>query len=204
MKKRIFATCLTVALAFSSSMALADSIKGRLGVTGMIGFQVPADSEVEGFPKRNMETETGFAVSGGLLYGLEKNIALEFSIAHTNFDGAVAGVNLGNFDTNTYSLGVQYRFDSPQQRLTPFIGAGLDLFSTDFSLANGIKSDVDNSLGAHISGGIDYFINRQIALTSELRMTVAPDSDIKVGGVKIGSYDPMSLSMGFGARFFFN
>lgn len=204
MKTTVFTLCLTAALALTSTAAMADSIKGRFGVTGLIGFQVPADSEQEAAVKRNVDTDTGFAIGGGILYGVEKNLALEFQISHTDFDGSVAGFRQGNFDTNTYSFGIQYRFESPQPRLTPFIGTGFDIFSTDLTMINGTKADVDNSYGIHLSGGLDYFVTKQVALTSELRMTIAPDSDIKIGGVKWGNYDPMSVSMGFGARFFFN
>lgn len=208
MNKKLLVACILLVSALSSGTALADSIKGRLAVTGLIGFQVPADSEIVSGPpvglRKNLDTDTGFAIGGGLLYGLEKNIALEFQVAHTDFDALVAGFKQGNIDTNTYSLGIQYRFDTQQQRLTPYIGAGFDIFSTDMTRIDGVKADVDTSFGVHISGGLDYFVTKQVALTGELRMTVAPDSDIKFGGIKWGSYDPMGVSMGFGARFFFN
>jgi outer membrane protein len=45
---------------------------------------------------------------------------------------------------------------------------------------------------------------KQLALTAELKGLLAPDADIDVNSVKVGNYDPTSLSMTFGVRYFFN
>ena len=85
------------------------------------------------------------------------------------------------------------------KNLVPYVGAGLDILFSDFN-----NADVDTVAGVHVSGGVDYFIMKQLAVTAELKGVVAPESDIKYGGEKIGNYDPMSLSMTFGVRYFFN
>jgi outer membrane protein len=64
---------------------------------------------------------------------------------------------------------------------------------------------VDTVVGAHISGGVDYFVMKQLALTTEIKGVLAPNADIiEPGFGKVGNYDPVSFSMTFGARFFFN
>jgi outer membrane protein len=64
--------------------------------------------------------------------------------------------------------------------------------------------DVDNVVGVHLCGGIDYFILKQVAVGGEFRGVIAPSADITAGGVKTGSYDPISIAVTFSARYFFN
>lgn len=203
MKSIFFATCLALALSLTATAAMADNIKGRVGVTGRMGFLVPADSEASG-PARIISTDMGFVGGGGFIYGIDKHLAAELDITHTGFDGDIGGVRQGSFDTTDISLGVQYRFDDPLPHLTPFAGGGLDILINDFTSVSGLKGDVDTVAGVHLSGGADYFVMKQLALTGEARIVLAPDADITFGGVKSGNFDPMSFSMTVGARFFFN
>jgi len=183
--------------------AFADSIAGKFGVNGRIGFLVPADSEAFG-PARNIGTDVGFVGGGGFIYGINKNIAAELDITHTSFDGDIGGANFGSFDTTNISFGAQYRFNDPVPHLTPYAGGGLDIMLSDFTSAGGFKGDVDTVAGVHLKGGADYFVMKQLALNTELKMILAPDADISIGGSKIGNFDPMSFSMTFGVRYFFN
>jgi outer membrane protein len=131
--------------------------------------------------------------------------AVELDITHTGFDANLEGIKAGDFNTNNVSLGAQYRFvDIPVKKLVPYVGAGLDILFNDFNSANGNNVDVDTVAGVHVSGGADYFILKQLALTAELKGVVAPNADINVRGEKVGNYDPTSLSMTFGVRYFFN
>ena len=182
--------CLTV------NSALAESIKGRFGITGKIGFLVPADSQdkPEGF---GINTDTGFIGGGGFIYGFTDNIAAELDITHASFG---SDFNT-DFDTTNISMGAQYRFLIPSVRqLVPYAGAGLDI------LVNGANHglDVDTVVGIHINGGVDYFLMKQLALTSEVKGVLAPNADIKESGFKVGEFDPSSFSMTFGVRYFFN
>lgn len=203
MNKIIYCCCLAAALLLATTPAMADDIRGRLGVTGRLGFLVPADSELAG---RSAGTDTGFVGGGGFIYGITNNIAAEFDITHTDYDihdnGTLRGG--GNAETNNFSLGAQYRFDVTVPRLTPYVGAGVDILINDFTYSDGTKTDVDSTVGVHLSGGADYFVTRQIALTAQLKALLAPNADITYQGSKVGHIDPASVSMTFGARYFFN
>jgi len=201
MNKIIHCCCLAAALFLATTPAMADDIRGRLGVTGRIGFLVPADSELAG---RSADTDTGFVGGGGFIYGITKNIAAEFDITHTDYDVHGNGTMGGNAETNNFSLGAQYRFDVAVPQLTPYVGAGLDILINDFTYSDGARTDVDSTVGVHISGGADYFVNRQVALTAQLKAVLAPSGDINYLGSKAGNIDPTSISMTFGARYFFN
>ncbi len=209
MKKVVVFVCVTAVLTLIAGTAMAESIKGRIGVTGRIGFLVPADSELtddSGF-LTNASTDVGFNGGGGFIYGITDNIAAELDITHTWFGADVGGAKLGDLNTTNISLGAQYRFDVPVRHLTPYVGAGLDILVNGFDgdgILSGIPFEVDTVVGAHISAGADYFVTKQLALTTELKGVLAPDADIKVLGQKVGNYDPMAFTMTFGARFFFN
>ncbi len=206
MKKKCRVLCFAVfLLALTAGTAgAADSIEGRLGVTGRIGVLVPSDSEAFATPSK-LDTDVGLVGGGGLIYGITKNLALELDVMHSEFDANRGGFKEGDFETTNISLGAQYRFTNiGVNRLVPYVGAGLDILLTDFNFADGDKADVDTIAGGHASGGVDYFIMNQLALNAELRGVVAPEADINFGGFKIGNYDPTSLSMTFGVRYFFN
>ncbi|MBI1920156.1 MAG: outer membrane beta-barrel protein [Geobacter sp.] len=204
MKKLIALTCMATAVAFTSGVAMADDITGKLGLTGRIGFLVPADSEhADG---KDIETEVGYVGGGGFIYGFSKNFAGELDITHTEFNSDHDGANFGDFETTNVALGVQYRFDDPVPKLTPYVGGGLDILINDFTTNEGASRDVDTTAGIHLSGGIDYFIVPQFALTTEMKLLFAPEADITnpANGAKIGDYDPSSFAMTFAFRFFFN
>ena len=205
MTKRLVMLCLAVMFILTAGTALADSIRGRLGLTGRLGFAVPADSNING---TTISTETGFIGGGGFIYGLTDNIATELDVTHAAYGSTtlITPAPFGNsdFDTTNISLGVQYRFiNLPMSKLVPYAGAGLDILIN--SASTGGISDVDNVVGVHVSGGVDYFILKELAVTAEIKGVLAPDADMhNSGGVKIGNFDPDNFSMTFGVRYFFN
>jgi outer membrane protein len=196
MKKLIIITCIASAVAMTAGTAMADSIKGRLGVTGKIGFLVPADNQSDFLDNR---TDVGFVGAGSLIYGIDDHFAAEFEVSRTQF-----GSDTGDFGTTNISLGAQYRF-LPKQQLVPFVGLGLDILVNDYDPNNGATRNVDTTVGAHINGGVDYFLTRQLALTAEAKLLAAPNADITDGfGNHRGNYDPSSFSTTVGIRYFFN
>lgn len=175
---------------------MADSIKGRVGVTGKIGFLVPADNDSDFF---NNKTDVGFVGAGSIIYGIDDHFAGEFEVSRTQF-----GSETGDFGTTNISLGAQYRF-LPKQQLVPFVGVGLDILVNDYDPNNGATRNVDTTVGAHINGGADFFLTRQLALTAEAKLVAAPNADITDGfGNHRGNFDPSSFSTTVGIRYFFN
>lgn len=199
MRKSFIQACVMLCLLLAAGTAAADSIKGRIGVTGRLGFVVPSESDTSLYG--DIETDVGFHGGGGLIYGIGDNLALEFDVMHHWFDA-----NYGSeFSTTDISFGVQYRFSNlPMHQLVPYVGGGVDILVSDSSDWTGLEGDVDTVPGAHANGGIDYFILKQLALNADLKIVVAPDADIKFRGVKVGDYDPTSFAATVGFRFFFN
>ena len=198
MKKLIVFACLATAVSMTAGTAMADSIKGKLGVTGRIGFLSPADNNAE---FSNNRTDTGFIAGGGLIYGLDDHIAVELDVTRASF-----GSDTGDFGVTNVSFGGQYRFALQQRQLVPYIGVGLDILMSDYDVNGGARSDVDTTVGVHISGGVDYFLQRNLALTAEAKVVAAPDARItdRRFDFRRGDFDPSSFSTTFGIRYFFN
>jgi outer membrane protein len=197
MKKLIIITCLASAIAMTAGTAMADSIKGRLGVTGKIGFLIPADNDSDFF---NNQTDTGFVGGASLIYGIDDHFAAELEVSRTSF-----GSETGDFGITDVSLGAQYRFALANRQLVPFLGAGLDILVSDYDPNDGSTQNVDTTVGAHLSAGADFFIARQLALTAEAKLVAAPNADITNRfGDHTGNFDPSSFSGTVGLRYFFN
>lgn len=202
MKKFLIGSLFLAGILAAGNVSAAD-IKGRLGVTGRLGFLVPADSERP--PGGDtIKSDAGFIGGGGLIYGIDRNVAVELDVTHTEFDSDLHDGRFGDFETDNVSVGLQYRFTLQKEKLVPFVGAGVDFLINDFTDADGTRHDVDTVIGMHLKGGIDYFINPNVALTAELKGILSPDADIETSrGTKVGNFDPSSFSMTFGARYFF-
>lgn len=198
MKKLIVLACLVSTVSMTVGTAIADSINGKIGVTGRVGFISPADNNAEYY---NNKTDTGLVAGIGLLYGINDNIAAELDITRSAF-----GSDTGDFGVTNVSIGGQYRFALQQRQLVPYIGAGLDILYSDYDENGGAKSDVEETLGVHISGGVDYFLQKNIALTAEAKLVAAPDAKItdRQSGNHAGNFDPSSFSTTVGIRYFFN
>lgn len=197
MKKIIVFACLATTISMTAGAAVADSIKGRVGVSGKIGFLIPTDNDAEFI---NNRTDPGFIAGGGLIYGLDNHIAVELDVTRTEF-----GSDTGDFGITNVSLGGQYRFALTNRQLVPYLGAGLDILFSDYDVNGGARSDVDTTAGVHISGGVDYFLQKNLALTAEVKLVAAPDTDITdSSGVHQGNFDPTNLSTTVGIRYFFN
>ena len=201
MKRFFTALCLTVALTGTSGVALADSIKGRLGVTGRLGFIVPAESD---FDDSKLETDAGFIGGGGVIYGITDNLAAEIDVTHAEFSAErVSGRDEGDFEVVNVSLGGQYRFLLPQSKFVPYGGGGLDILLADHKRPSGTKAHVDTGVGVHFSGGVDYFVTRQLVLNAEVKGVVAPEVDMTADGHS-GNFYPSGVTGTVGVRLFFN
>jgi outer membrane protein len=201
MKKYLMCASLLVMVTVCASSAMAESIAGRVGITGRLGVLKPSDSD---FDDRKLETDAGFVGGGGLIYGIDRNFAAELDITRTEFSSnRVSGQNEGDFGITNISLGAQYRFIEPQPKLVPYVGAGLDILLTEHSRPNGVKANVDNTFGIHLSGGVDYFFLKGVAVTAEMKAVLAVEADIN-SSTGTGHFDPSSLSGTVGVRYFFN
>lgn len=198
MKKLIVFVCLATTISLTAGQAMADSIRGKVGVTGRIGLLSPADNNAEFIDNR---TDVGFVGGAGVIFGIDDHFAAELEVSRSDFDS-----DTGDFGVTDVSLGGQYRFALQQRQLVPYVGAGLDILVSDYDQFGGARSDVDTTVGVHVSGGVDYFLLKNLALTAEAKLVAAPDADItdRQTGANAGEFDPSSFSTTVGLRYFFN
>ncbi len=199
MKKICLFTCLALVIALTTGTAMADSIKGKVGVTGRLGFVVPSDGVyASGSNLNDYRSNVGIVYGGGFLYGVDQNWAAELDITNSHFDLDHFGGTGPSADMINIAMGAQYRF-IPQEKLVPYIGFGLDVLVNDLD-----GFDVDPTVAAHVSGGVDYFLRKNLALTAEAKIVAGQEADIKYNGDRVGRFSTTNFNTTFGVRFFFN
>lgn len=106
----------------------------------------------------NIEDEMTYGI--GLGYNFTKNLAAEavFNYTDTELDNGASDV-----DGNLYRLDMLYHF-MPENRLVPYVAAGLGAFDFDPELENS-----GNEISGNIGAGVKYFLNESIALRADVR-----------------------------------
>jgi outer membrane protein len=202
----------------------ADSIKGRLGVTGRLGLMVSSDIDYTGITpytiipsitvvelqKNNAKAETAFVGGGGFIYGVTDHFAVEVDVTHTpeiDYD-IYSGLKALEITTTNVSLGLQYRF-LPENRLVPYLGGGVDFILSDGKYLTGDQLNIDTVMGGHVNIGADFFVTKRIALNADFRGVLGPKANIYIQNSSLSEafnaeYDPNSFVALFGVRFFLN
>jgi outer membrane protein len=203
--------------------SLADSIKGKLGVTGRLGLMIPSDIDytattsytiipsitIGEIQNDKAKAETAFVGGGGFIYGVTDNIAVEVDVTHApQIDYDNSGQKVLEITTTNVSLGFQYRF-SPENMLVPYLGGGVDFIISDGKYLTGNELNIEKVIGGHVNIGADFFITKRIALNADFRTVMGPKVNIYVqnpslSGTLNSQYDPMSFVALFGVRFFLN
>lgn len=194
-KFSLMATCVVLTAVLAGN-AMADDLRGRLAITGRLGVTNPANSEFDsGLGKLIVSTDAGFIGGGGILFGVDNNIAMEIDVTHSTYDAS----QFGTANITTLSVGAQYRLPE-RQRVIPYVGAGIDALINDLP-----NNNVDTVLGLHVTGGIDFMLSRQLALTTELKGVEAFSTTVKnYTGARIGEFDPSNIAFTVGMRLFLN
>ena len=165
-KNLLFATAV---LFLFASTAMADSIKGKFGVTARGGATYMFDSEwtdeaiaswnkaYDGILDKDINAGWGWTAGGGFMYGITDNLAVDFDVIYlqTTLEGSGSygtrqsellairnrDFNIGTAKTVDFALGAQWRF-MPKSRFVPYVGAGVDVMWNHLSLDNEFKRGV--------------------------------------------------------------
>ena len=202
MKRILSVVCLLAALAPAS--VFAEGIGGHFGLSVLGGVNIPTDQKSSA--SGDMSSNLGYGYGGGLIFGLNNNIAVELEAIHSHVTADLHDVRSAEYDSNDIAIGGQYRFlgTAPmRQRVVPYLGAGLDLFLSSAKFVGGPQNDADISVGAHLKAGGDLFLTSNLALNLELRGVVGTETNVRQGGATIGKFDPTSLLALAGVRVFF-
>jgi len=184
--RRILIMAIT-ALALTAADALADSIAGRLGVTGRIGASVPLQDD---FIKGTSDTKSGFSGGGGLIYGIGRHGAVDVEVFHMpQLDVEVNGAKSYEAAITDVAVGFQFRF-ATENRLVPYLGLGPDFIRGNLRHISGTGYKLDWTYGGHVNLGFDWFITPGIAMTTDVRGVYAADGDITNGSNDVSEYRP--------------
>jgi len=198
MRRAIFFSA-TLAILMAAGTALAAGIDGRFGITGKAGALVPLQ---DSFISSTSGADPGFAAGGGFIFGFCKGLAAELDVTRlmkSNVNSS--GNKVFEAALTDVALGLQYRF-APDNRLVPFVGGGADFIKGQLKSTAGLDYDLDWTVGGHVNLGLDYFVTRGIAFTTDIRGLFASDGDVNRSGTKVGKYDPMSFIGTVGIRLF--
>jgi outer membrane protein len=222
MKKMIL--FVSAVLLLSANAAMADSIAGKVGITGRFGASYVVDSKwtIGGTGmSEDIKADLGYSAGGGVMYGITDNLAVNFDVnylqAALNATGQIGGssvaIMFGRGKTVDFALGAQWRF-VPKSQFVPYVEAGLDVLwnniDVDPGFAGGMGGvpnlSVGTTFGGHLSVGGDFFFNRHVALNAEIRGLLSTQGDVKANsGVNtvFAKYDPSNISAFLGMKFFF-
>ena len=184
----------------AAATATGESLAGKLGVTGHLGFLIPAaSSDTSSVSQERLETRTSFIGGGGFIYGIGDHFAVELEASHAIVD--VGNREETSFERTAIDVGFQYRF-RPERKLVPFIGAGAEILFVAFR-EDESKYSVDPALAGYLKAGLDYFIVTNVALTAEFKQVLGTDAEISAQGISEGKFNPRGSNGFFGVRLIF-
>ena len=176
---------LTILIATTTATtAFADTIANRFGITGRVGIVAPFEND---FVEGASDTDSAFAWNGGFIYGFNDHFATELEVTYIPEMDVTRNGYTYEAELTDISLGLQYRF-MPEKSLVPFIGIGVDFIEGNLDPDKG-NYEMDWTYGGHVNAGLDWFLTKGIALTTDLRVTAADSGDINGTTTKL-EYDP--------------
>ena len=194
--RRVIFLLFTVLL-ITTGTAAAESIAGRLGVTGKLGATIPLNDE---FIDGTSDTNAGFSGGGGLIYGLNDQLAIDLEVFHMpELEVEVDGVKTYEAEVTDIALGVQFRFPT-NGSLVPYLGIGADFIRGNLDYVSGNSYDLDWTYGGHVNAGVDWFITPGIAFTADIRGVYAADGDISSDSSDVSEYSPQWVQGTVGVR----
>lgn len=138
-------------------------------------------------------------------YYFTPNFAAELILTYPqkhNVRSTVVGGKIGTLKHLPPTLLAQYHFTN-LGAFKPYVGAGVNY--TRFSgvdLLDGAADVKRNSFGGALQVGFDYALDKNWSLNFDIKK-VYIDTDVSVGGAKVGKFkvDPVLIGVGVGYRF---
>ncbi len=139
-----------------------------------------------------------------ITYFFTKNLAAELVLTYPqNVDIKAGSTKIGTIKALPPSLMLQYHF-TDLGAFKPYVGAGVNYtyFSKRDHILNGAASVERDSWGLAAQLGFDYALNKNWSLNLDVKY-IQMDTDVRVGGTKIGTLDlnPVTWGVGVGYRF---
>jgi len=137
-------------------------------------------------------------------YFFTKNLAAELVLTYPqNVDIKIGGTKMGTIKALPPSLLLQYHF-TDLGAFKPYVGAGVNytIFTKRNNIAGGLAEVDNSSTGLVAQLGFDYALSKNWSLNVDVKY-IQMDTDVKVGGTKVGKLDlnPTTYGIGVGYRF---
>lgn len=204
MKKKMTAVLVALGLC-SAGVALAAD--GPFMVRAHALYLDFHNGQASGLPlggTTKIEAESRWIPEVDLNYFLTKNIATELVLTYPqNIDIKVGGATKGTIKALPPSLMLQYHF-TDLGAIKPYVGAGVNytIFTKRSNILGGAASVDRSSFGLAAQAGVDIALDKQWSFNLDVKY-IQMDTDVKVGGAKVGkvNLNPTTFGIGLGYRF---
>jgi outer membrane protein W len=217
MKKRVFLIMfVTVFFVFTAQVGSAEELDKRFAVGARAGFYKITDDDMPQGEIRSSGTVYGEA---NLTYFFVDYFSLEFSGGYTkpdldltlNSTGAV--VEYGELEQIPFLLTARFHWWADIPKVGLYAGGGVGYFVNDFTVSStlrdvfpGVSVDADNSFGALVALGVEYFITTKWALSVDFKYVYNTVDFVQTQpGVSPSAFD-LNVSTfigGVGIKYFF-
>jgi outer membrane protein len=205
MKKNTLVCCLGLATLLTVPVAQADDSAWQVRARAVyLDFD---NSQSDGLPlggTTKVEAESRWIPEVDVSYFFTKNIAAELVLTYPQtIDIKVGGSKQGEIKALPPSLLVQYHY-TELGAFQPYAGVGLNytIFSDRKNILDGAAEVDSSSVGLVGQLGFDYMINKNWGVNLDVKY-IQMDTDVKVGGSKVGSVGLNPWTFGVGATYRF-
>jgi len=207
MQKSLQLAALGLALSAALPVAAQQPSEGNWMVRGRAVYLDWDNGQRSGLPlggTTKVEAENRWIPEVDISYFLTRNIAAELVLTYPQkIDIDVGGTKQGTIKALPPSLLLQYHF-TDLGAFKPYVGAGLNYtrFYKRNNILDGAAEVEKDSFGWTGQIGFDVALNKNWSINVDAKY-VKIDTDVKVGGSKVGhvDLDPWLLGVGIGYRF---
>jgi len=207
--------CIVTVVLLSSQFCFADFYRHRYG----LGLRMSYLDALETTDKNvNFDFHSDYVYEGNLTYYLSYYFSLEFSVAKSVIDLDATAIGSQKFDFGEVEqtpllLTFRYHFLTGGMA-SPYVGVGIGHYYNDFELSDigrqtlgaTTLASLENGYGLHIAGGVEYFINTNMALNldgkyvwnrTDLNVTLPGQTEVKY------DLDLERFFFGIGIKYYF-
>lgn len=192
-------------------------IAGRLGLGARVAYTHYYEDgyDMSGF---EVDTDPDAAAMYGvnLTYFLHRYFSLELSVDYVKTDVELSFLGLsrdgGELEQVPVLLTARTHF-STNPKVNPYVSAGVGYYFNSFDSERvmaewiygaGADIDVDDSIGYHAGGGIEFFVADDFAISLDLKyIWNNVDLDVNIAGVDDDNFDVNVFVAGVGFKYYF-
>lgn len=207
MQRSLKLAALGIALCVSAPVLAQQASEGNWRVRARTVYLDFDNGQGSGLPlggTTKVEADSRWIPEVDISYFFTPNIAAELVLTYPQkIDIDVGGQKAGTIKALPPSLLLQYHF-THLGAFKPYVGAGVNYtrFSKRDNILDGAASVQKDSFGLAAQAGFDYALSKNWSINLDVKY-IQMDTDVKVGGNKVGKVDldPMLYGIGIGYRF---